>query len=185
MFCNNDRYHLLANFLEPHLGSLAKNYMNEDGKWISLEEVGGVLVEVGKEVQAKIEGWPISNIEDRRVCDMSHTSYFTIKDAYLSMVQDGLRRKDHASTLIWSKSGLPKDNAFVWVAWYYRALRWDRLQLMGHRGPSLCVLCYNSGEDNNHLFIYCEYVGALWGWFLQKWRLAWTLPRDIPSLIEG
>jgi hypothetical protein len=43
-----------------------------------------------------------------------------------------------------------------------KILTWDILQQKGWEGPSLCILCKQSTEDINHLFLQCTFTKLVW-----------------------
>lgn len=72
-----------------------------------------------------------------------------------------LKREDSSTRVdrnIWNKFDIPKENAFIWIVWKCRALTWDRLQTLEKKGPSRCIMCKERGEDNDHLFIHCNFI---------------------------
>lgn len=49
---------------------------------------------------------------------------------------------------------------------------------------SICFLCGNSVESNDHLFIHCLLSYHLWSWWLQLWNAKWVFPLSVRVAID-
>ena len=76
--------------------------------------------------------------------------------------------------LCWDTACLPKAGFFLWIALQNRALTADRLARFGINGPNWCVMCKQSIEDADHLFLTCPFAQNCWDWI--KSRLSWASP---------
>lgn len=76
--------------------------------------------------------------------------------------------------LCWDPACLPKAGFFLWIALQHRALTTDRLARFGIMGPNWCVMCKQSNEDADHLFLNCPFAQNCWEWI--KFKLKWSTP---------
>jgi hypothetical protein len=63
---------------------------------------------------------------------------------------------------IWGAHLWPKINTFLWLVTHQSILTWDNLTKRGLIGPSLCPLCCNEGETQNHLLNLCPFSSQIW-----------------------
>ncbi|XP_074293517.1 uncharacterized protein LOC141620582 [Silene latifolia] len=58
---------------------------------------------------------------------------------------------------IWNRWSIPKHSFLVWVQQHNGLNTKDKLQKIGVNMDSICCICGQDREDNNHLFFSCQY----------------------------
>ncbi|GLJ45410.1 hypothetical protein SUGI_0956030 [Cryptomeria japonica] len=159
-FSENHNYIPLMTHLEVVDGPLVKDYVVGCPPNKSRKRLTSPILEfrpVCEEIQEFLDKWPpIGYVEeDRRVWIGHGNGTVTVKEAFNKYSVKG---GANGFSLFRNKMGIPKMNAFLWIAWKKKALTWDRLQTMGKAGQSICVI---RDETNEHLFLHCDFAWQL------------------------
>ena len=86
-----------------------------------------------------------------------------MKDGY--NVVDGLHNSyniDKKWKKVWNKDGLPKINLFFWILAHCKTLTGENIRKRGMEGHLRCILCKESEESLEHLFIECKFSREVW-----------------------
>jgi hypothetical protein len=91
------------------------------------------------------------------------SGYLTTKNVYTTLfstlnlqVATGWRKN------FWSWNIQLKIKLFIWLAAENKVLTWKILQHKGWQGPGRCHLCNEANEENEHLFIHCDFTKSVW-----------------------
>jgi hypothetical protein len=63
---------------------------------------------------------------------------------------------------VWKAWVPPKVKNHAWLVLQNRLWTADRLQKRGWENCGLCLLCKQTEENNNHLFIHCRFTVRIW-----------------------
>lgn len=89
----------------------------------------------------------------------------------------------HLSPLrtLWKKLVPHRVEIFTWLAVLGKLntrVKLVKLQIIPESEIS-CVLCGESPECSNHLFLHCSFSCEIWQWWLKIWEVAWVFPSDL------
>lgn len=87
----------------------------------------------------------------------------TVLEAYkalVSLTSDYDCRWWHS--VIWKYKIPLKITLFMWLCLYNKVLTREEYRKRGGIGPSVCLLCLNSEETVQHLFVECPIAQELW-----------------------
>ena len=94
---------------------------------------------------------------------------------------------DHSKQSKWPKMCLPNGpKVFCWLLSLGKLNTQEVLQKQKPFRtiyPGWCVLCKNSYEYQNHLFLHCPFALALWSWMLQEFGVAWVWPLNCQNIL--
>jgi ribonuclease HI len=92
-----------------------------------------------------------------------HLGNMTVKNFYNAIrTTHGLPNWIGWRVKVWKWKLQLKIILFFWLAAENKILSWDVLQKKGWNGPGFCILCRESEEDINHLFIHCKFIKSVW-----------------------
>lgn len=94
---------------------------------------------------------------------------YSVKRIYTLL--DGDYEKVHWDKFIWCRLVIPKHRLILWLVMHNRLHTGDRLQRMGVRQSSSCLICGLGNETQDHLFFSCcfssvvlQEIGIWLGW---------------------
>jgi hypothetical protein len=70
--------------------------------------------------------------------------------------------------MVWKAWAPPKVKNHAWIAIQNRLWTADRLWKRGWENCSLCSLCKQTEETNDHLFVHCRFTKRIWG-LVKSW----------------
>ncbi|CAN4077394.1 unnamed protein product [Withania somnifera] len=86
---------------------------------------------------------------------------------------------------IW-RSRIPhKISCFIWLLAKEAVLTQDNLMKRGITLCSRCLLCGQTSETVNSLFLHCKYTQELWRIFLNLKGISWTMPGKVSEALRG
>lgn len=72
--------------------------------------------------------------------------------------------------LIWNDIIPLKISCFICLLLHNKVLTWNILQKHGFRGPGVCRLCKQEGEEINHLFGSCAFFQLVCSFLCDRWK---------------
>ena len=100
------------------------------------------------------------NMMDRLIWQYTTSGEFSTKTAWKLLRQQGARSETAA--IIWGMCTAPSAQLVSWKI-LMEALPLDvRIQRLGFPIVSRCYMCFKHIETAEHLFVNCDYVGAIW-----------------------
>jgi ribonuclease HI len=105
------------------------------------------------------------------------SSKFIVKNAYNAVATNLWDRKEEIwRKILWKWDFPTKIKIFIWLLSANKVLVWENLQALGWTGPSRCPLCKAGCESALHLFVTCQFTGAVWQHVLHNLNLStrWT-----------
>ncbi|XP_058766974.1 uncharacterized protein LOC131640606 [Vicia villosa] len=105
---------------------------------------------------------PEVDFPDSFVWRNSTSGLLTIKDAYKEVIKP--RPSVLWTAFPWDKDSPPSHSMIVWRVIHKKMTTDENIQLRGFSIPSICNLCRNNSETNEHLFFNCCFVKNIWNW---------------------
>ena len=136
----------------------------------------------------RLEGRHLCNsLEDRRVWLADSSGLFSCKSAFTWLRKDTSSPVLNQVSCIWKLTIPIKVKMFTWL------LVLDKLNVHSilqrrrpyqYLSPGWCILCKNSNETIDHLFLHCDYSLRLWSNILKEFDLNWVIPRSSTELLS-
>lgn len=117
---------------------------------------------------------------DRRIWEIEDNGSFSCKSFRSFLLSYGIRDVFSLFTSIWRAKTPPKIQVFVWLVANGKVNTCDFIQRRQPKlclSPSWCVLCKESAENIDRLFIPCLYSIKLWWKMLCTLRTEWVTPK--------
>lgn len=148
----------------------AKNPFSSDQSnyWLMAEDIGLMGMD-GLDWNAYVAGLSSTGITLTSQLDRLRWSWCdsggepTTKTAYLayaSTMQVDTRQWWH--TVLWKWNAPLKILCFMWLILMNKVLTMDNYMRRGGMGPNVCLLCLQSAETIEHLFVHCPTTLQLW-----------------------
>ena len=106
-----------------------------------------------------------------------------VKEGYIAVdVECSSYNKGKKWSKIWSKNGMPKINVFFWILAHRKNLTAKNLRKRGLEGLLRCILCKESEESIEHLFLECKFSREVWHQAYKDLHFKLTLPTNWDDL---
>lgn len=101
---------------------------------------------------------------------------FMVLSAYTHFINRGHKMPN--IDWIWKVMYPLKVRIFMWLLEKDAILTWPKLQQRGWKGPNICMLCQQAGEDTTHLILNYEFSKAIWKACQYQFRLTFDLNNE-------
>ena len=106
-----------------------------------------------------------TSIPNAQAWALTSSGSFSVKSFFLNSSKLSYSVPFHPTNFIWKSKASSKVKVFAWLAAHKKVNTNDLLQL-GRKpskalSPELCILCRESGETSDHLFLHCPFTLGL------------------------
>ena len=111
----------------------------------------------------------------------SKSGSFSVKSATMELAKANPDPDFGFTNKLWKGLVPLRIKIFSWLVLLEKINSKVKLAKIGLIPPfeTLCVLCSQSQEDVNPLFLHCPFSHKVWAWWLQLWSVDWIFPSNI------
>ncbi|XP_026410521.1 uncharacterized protein LOC113305727 [Papaver somniferum] len=125
----------------------------------------------------------LDSATDTRRWTLNSSRIFTVKSLYSKLVEgSGIEKFPYY--FIWKATIPPKVKFLVWCVIHDKLSTIDKLQVKGVNLYNSCILCGNTIETHEHLFLYCKIIHKIWCTVFPGGNWAWVFPFSMRQLAE-